>query len=136
MAVDVKVLREKVIETLAKFCGKTATDIKPTCNIVDDIGADQLDITEIIMELEDLYDIEIADEEAEKLATVDDLVAYVFSKVEKKEVPEDKKPPVKTEEELKAEADAKAKADEEAKVKAEEDAKIKAEKEAAEKNKE
>ncbi|WAH35474.1 acyl carrier protein [Alicyclobacillus dauci] len=43
----------------------------------DDLGADSLDIVELIMELEDEFDLEISDEDAEKIATVGDVVTYI-----------------------------------------------------------
>lgn len=46
----------------------------------DDLGADSLDLVELVMELEDEFDIEIADEEAEKIATVGDVIKYIESR--------------------------------------------------------
>lgn len=46
----------------------------------DDLGADSLDLVELVMELEDEFDIEIADEEAEKIATVGDVINYIQSR--------------------------------------------------------
>lgn len=46
----------------------------------DDLGADSLDLVELVMELEDEFDIEIADEEAEKIATVGDVMNYIQSR--------------------------------------------------------
>ncbi len=46
----------------------------------DDLGADSLDLVELVMELEDEFDIEIADEEAEKIATVGDVINYIKSR--------------------------------------------------------
>ncbi len=46
----------------------------------DDLGADSLDLVELVMELEDEFDIEIADEEAEKIATVGDVINYINSR--------------------------------------------------------
>ncbi|MBE3557335.1 MAG: acyl carrier protein [Firmicutes bacterium] len=52
-------------------------DITPTASIKDDFGADSLDIVELIMEIEDEFGIEISDEDAEKLVTVEDAVKYI-----------------------------------------------------------
>lgn len=46
----------------------------------DDLGADSLDLVELVMELEDEFDIEIADEDAEKIATVGDVIKYIESR--------------------------------------------------------
>lgn len=46
----------------------------------DDLGADSLDLVELVMELEDEFDIEIADEEAEKIASVGDVINYIQSR--------------------------------------------------------
>lgn len=46
----------------------------------DDLGADSLDVVELVMELEDEFDMEISDEDAEKIATVGDAVNYIESK--------------------------------------------------------
>jgi acyl carrier protein len=54
--------------------------VTPDASIIDDLGADSLDVVEIIMGLEEEFDIEIPDEEAEKLTTVHKIVDYVDSK--------------------------------------------------------
>jgi len=55
--------------------------IKPEASFVEDLGADSLDIVELIMGIEEEFDIEIPDEDAEKLATVGDAINYVKSKL-------------------------------------------------------
>ena len=47
----------------------------------DDLGADSLDVVELVMELEDEFDMEISDEDAEKIATVGDAIKYIESKI-------------------------------------------------------
>ncbi|MFD1677246.1 acyl carrier protein [Alicyclobacillus fodiniaquatilis] len=51
--------------------------IKMDATFKDDLGADSLDIVELIMELEDEFDLEISDEDAEKISTVGDVVTYI-----------------------------------------------------------
>lgn len=51
--------------------------VKPEASFKDDLGADSLDVVELVMELEDEFDIEISDEEAEKIATVGDVISYI-----------------------------------------------------------
>ena len=53
--------------------------VKPEASFKDDLEADSLDVVELVMELEDEFDMEIADEDAEKIATVGDAVNYINS---------------------------------------------------------
>ena len=55
--------------------------IKPEASFVEDLGADSLDIVELIMGIEEEFDIEIPDEDAEKLTTVGEAMSYTFSKL-------------------------------------------------------
>ena len=52
-------------------------EVKPESKFVDDLGADSLDVVELVMALEEKFEIEIPDEEAEKIQTVGDVVAYL-----------------------------------------------------------
>lgn len=52
-----------------------------TASFRDDLGADSLDVVELVMELEDEFDMEISDEDAEKIATVGDAITYIESKI-------------------------------------------------------
>ena len=52
-------------------------EVKPESKFVDDLGADSLDVVELVMALEEKFEIEITDEEAEKIQTVGDVVAYI-----------------------------------------------------------
>lgn len=52
-------------------------EVKPESRFVDDLGADSLDVVELVMALEEKFEIEIPDEEAEKIQTVGDVVAYI-----------------------------------------------------------
>jgi len=55
-------------------------EVTPTALFVDDLGADSLDVVELVMGFEEEFDIEIPDEDAEKIATVGDAVAYIDDK--------------------------------------------------------
>ncbi len=55
-------------------------EVTPTASFVDDLGADSLDVVELVMGLEEEFDIEIPDEDAEKMATVSDAIAYIDDK--------------------------------------------------------
>ena len=59
-------------------------ELTDEASFVDTLGADSLDTVEMVMEIEDEFGIEIPDEDAEKMSTVGDAIAYVKSKVEKK----------------------------------------------------
>lgn len=53
------------------------SEVKPESKFVEDLGADSLDVVELVMALEEKFEIEIPDEAAEKIATVGDVVAYI-----------------------------------------------------------
>ena len=68
---------EKVQEKIAEQLGIDTDDITMESSFIEDLGADSLDIVELLMALEEEFDIEIPDEEAEKLVTVGDVVDYI-----------------------------------------------------------
>jgi len=70
---------DKLKEILVEVLGVSEDDIKPESKFVDDLGADSLDLVELIMAFEDKFGIEISDEEAEKMVTVKDVVDYISS---------------------------------------------------------
>jgi len=68
---------EKVREVVAEQLGIEEDDITMESSFIDDLGADSLDIVELIMALEEEFDLEIPDSEAEKISTVGDVVDYI-----------------------------------------------------------
>lgn len=68
---------EKVVEKVAEQLGIDAEEVSMESSFIDDLGADSLDIVELLMALEEEFDIEIPDEEAEKLSSVGDVVEYI-----------------------------------------------------------
>ena len=68
---------EKVKEILIDVLGAKEEEISPESKFVEDLGADSLDLVELIMSFEDKFGIEISDEEAEKLETVQDALNYI-----------------------------------------------------------
>ena len=70
---------ETVQEKVAEQLGIEPEEITLESSFINDLGADSLDIVELLMALEEEFDIEIPDEEAEKLSTVGDVVEYIKS---------------------------------------------------------
>ena len=70
-------IAEKVYKIIVEQLGVEANAIKPDSSFVDDLGADSLDLTELIMAMEEEFDIEIADEDAQKIQKVQDAVDYI-----------------------------------------------------------
>lgn len=67
----------KIKEIIAEQLGLREDEIKKELNFVEDLGADSLDIVELIMAMEEEFDLEIPDEVAEKIVTVQDAISYV-----------------------------------------------------------
>ena len=72
MAVD-----EKLIDIIAEQLSVDKAKVVGSASFVDDLGADSLDLVELIMAMEESFDIEIPDEDAEKILTVNDAIAYI-----------------------------------------------------------
>lgn len=68
---------ETVRDTIADLLSMDADKIKMESTFIDDLGADSLDVVELIMALEEEFDMEIPDEDAEKIVSVGDVVDYV-----------------------------------------------------------
>jgi len=68
---------EKVKKMIVDQLGVSESEVVPEAKFIDDLGADSLDIVELIMALEDEYSIEIPDEDAEKMETVGDAIRYI-----------------------------------------------------------
>lgn len=72
---------EKVKDIIVDELGVEREKLTPEASFIDDLGADSLDIVELVMEFEKEFNIDIPDEEAEKLRTVGDAIAYLNQKV-------------------------------------------------------
>jgi len=68
---------EKVKDIIVEQLGVDEEDVKMEASFIDDLGADSLDIVELIMAIEEEFDLEIPDKEAEKITTVGDAVEYI-----------------------------------------------------------
>ncbi len=66
---------------LAEQLGLELSEIRPEANILDDLGADSLDVVEMVMSLEEAFDIEVPDEEVEAMRTISDVERYVVAAV-------------------------------------------------------
>ena len=73
---------EKVKKIVVDQLGVDEDEVTPEASFVDDLGADSLDIVELVMAFEEEFDLEIPDEDAEKINTVGDVVDYLKSRVD------------------------------------------------------
>jgi acyl carrier protein len=80
-----KEITEKVKQIISEQLGVEEAEVTPSASFVDDLGADSLDTVELVMALEEHFDIEIPDDAAEKIRTVQDAIDYIdkHSKVSK-----------------------------------------------------
>ncbi len=72
---------EKVKEIIAKQLGVDQSEVTPDASFVEDLGADSLDTVELVMAFEEAFNIEIPDEDAEKIGKVKDAIDYIKNKV-------------------------------------------------------
>jgi acyl carrier protein len=75
-------LEQRISEMIIEQLGATKEEIVPEASFIDDLGADSLDIVELVMAMEETFDIEIPDEDAEKIQTIGDAVAYLRDRLE------------------------------------------------------
>jgi acyl carrier protein len=77
---SVEEISERVKSIVAEQLGAAADDVTSKASLIEDLGADSLDIVELVMALEEEYEMEIPDEDAEKIQTVGDIVNYISNK--------------------------------------------------------
>jgi acyl carrier protein len=75
------VVFDKVKDIIVEQLGVEESEIKMEASFIDDLGADSLDIVELIMALEEEFDLEISDEAAEKIKTVQNAVDYIKNNI-------------------------------------------------------
>jgi acyl carrier protein len=68
---------EKVKQIISEQLGVDEGEVTPSASFIDDLGADSLDTVELVMALEEAFDVEIPDEDAEKIRTVQDAIDYI-----------------------------------------------------------
>jgi acyl carrier protein len=75
-------LETKVAGIIVDQLGATQEEIVPEASFIEDLGADSLDIVELVMAMEEAFDLEIPDEDAEKIQTFGDVVSYIKDRLE------------------------------------------------------
>ncbi len=73
---------KKIKRIIAEQLGLHEEEIKNEASLIDDLGADSLDIVELVMAMEEEFEMEIPDEDAEKIASVQDVIAYVERRIQ------------------------------------------------------
>lgn len=72
---------ERVKKVIVEQLDVSEEEVTPTASFMDDLGADSLDVVELVMGLEEEFDIEIPDEDAEKIQAVQDAISYIEAKM-------------------------------------------------------
>ena len=72
-----KPVEERVKEIIVEQLGVEEDEVRPAAKFIEDLGADSLDTVELVMAFEEEFDLEIPDEDAEKIATVGDAISYI-----------------------------------------------------------
>ena len=72
-----KPIEEKVKDIIVEQLGVNPEQVTPTASFIEDLGADSLDIVELVMAFEEEFSVEVPDEDAEKLQTVGDVINYI-----------------------------------------------------------
>lgn len=79
---DVTQVENRVKEIIMEQLGVGSDDLKSTASFIEDLGADSLDIVELVMAMEQEFETEIPDEDAEKILTVGDAINYIHERMQ------------------------------------------------------
>ncbi len=74
-------VEERIKEIIVDQLGVSGDEVVPEASFIDDLGADSLDIVELVMAMEEEFDIEIPDDDAEKIQTIGDAISYLKEKL-------------------------------------------------------
>ena len=74
-------VEDRIKEIIVDQLGVSGDEIVPEASFIDDLGADSLDIVELVMAMEEAFDVEIPDDDAEKIQTIGDAVSYLKEKL-------------------------------------------------------
>lgn len=83
MAVNTSEIESRVKKIVVEQLGVKEEEVTSDASFVDDLGADSLDTVELVMALEEEFETEIPDEDAEKIVTIKDAVSYIVNRMEK-----------------------------------------------------
>ena len=75
-------MQTELIQIISERLNVSADSVTPQASFVDDLGADSLDVVELMMTLEEKYNLEIPDDDAEKIKTVQDAISYIDSRLQ------------------------------------------------------
>ncbi|TSA08573.1 MAG: acyl carrier protein [Deltaproteobacteria bacterium] len=70
-------VQDQVMEIIANQLSVAKEEVTPQASFIDDLGADSLDLVELVMAMEEKFSVDIADEDAEKMKTVQDAISYI-----------------------------------------------------------
>ncbi len=76
-------VEDRIREIIVDQLGVPAREVVPEASFIDDLGADSLDIVELVMAIEEAFDLEIPDDDAEKIQTIQDAISYVDERTRK-----------------------------------------------------
>lgn len=74
-------VEDRIKEIIVDQLGVTEDEVVPEASFIDDLGADSLDIVELVMAMEEAFDVEIPDDDAEKIQTIGDAISYLKEKL-------------------------------------------------------
>jgi acyl carrier protein len=74
-------VEQRVTEIIVEQLGVSRDEVVPEASFIDDLGADSLDIVELVMAMEEEFDVEIPDDDAEKIQTIGDAISYLKEKM-------------------------------------------------------